>query len=411
MPHNLELKIFKEISLTFEIITKQKNEGLYILDWVSWHIAIGIKKILIVSNDCTDGSIELINVLAEDNENIKHVDVTEINLEGKSVGARTISKINEILPNMRGSFVFSMDIDEFLCFREKTINHLSELNFDKEKIFSIRWLNCLPNDILSFSDEPTFSRNTRAVVKSNPKFPYSIGFNGKQMCYIKKGITLSNYHCFSIDGREIRQGEASGLFIKHCVTNSIDEFLLRTERGEASGFSDKVEKFNHLGQDILARETSNFKYAIDLFLMYASQQLSSDIELNQNIARNASEIKANFLSNSRIRAAQSKINNYYERKLQEIQKSYVSSIVKQLNLTHINSLNIEKLENFNESFFEKNQKKPHDYYVLMALAYLMENKHEQARKYCATGLEAFASVKLLAMMRSCILEAPFITYP
>ena len=397
--------------MTYAIITKQKNEGLYILDWISWHIAVGVEKFLIISNDCTDGSVELINKVAENTKYIRHIDVTEINLEGRSVGARTMSKINETLPDMQDSFIFSMDIDEFLCFREKNMKHLAELSFDREKIFSIRWLNCLPNDILNFSSEPTYSRNKKAIVKSNPTFPYSIGYNGKQMCFNRKGIALSNYHCFSFNGEEIQQGEKYALFIKHCVINSIDEFILRSERGEASGFSAKAEKFNHLGQDILARETNNFKYAIDLFLMYASQELSSNIQINQHVSKSASKIKANFLSNSSIEAAQNKIDLYYKQKLKQTQKSYISSVIKQLNLTHIDVLNTEKLENFNKSFFEKNQIKPHDYYVLMSLAYLLENNHEQAREFCASGLEKFASVKLLAMMRSCVLRAPFITYP
>ena len=40
----------------FKIISKQKNEGLYLIDWISWHIAIGIHKFDIISNDCTDNS-------------------------------------------------------------------------------------------------------------------------------------------------------------------------------------------------------------------------------------------------------------------------------------------------------------------------------------------------------------------
>ena len=136
--------------------------------------------------------------------------------------------------------------------------------------------------------------NNCAITKTNPKFPYAIGFNGKQMCFNRERVQLANYHHFSINDKEINQGEASPLFIKHCVTNSIDEFVLRSERGEASGFAKKAGEFKEQGQDIAAREANNYKYAIDLFLMYASQGLTPNIQTNSVIAKEASEVKADL---------------------------------------------------------------------------------------------------------------------
>ena len=54
--------------MTYQIITKQKDEGLYLLDWISWHIAIGINKISIISNDCSDGSTDLLDAIAKTND-------------------------------------------------------------------------------------------------------------------------------------------------------------------------------------------------------------------------------------------------------------------------------------------------------------------------------------------------------
>ena len=201
------------------------------------------------------------------------------------------------------------------------------------------------------------------------------------------------------------------MFIKHCVINTIDEFVLRCERGQATTQRKRAEERETLGENLAIREANNYKYAIDLFLMYASQGLTPNIQTNPVIAKKASEVKAELLSNPKIKAAQDKIDEYYVKKFKEIQKGYISSAVKQLELTHIDKLNTKELKKFNTHFFKKNQKKPHDYYVLMTLSCLLEEDYEQARQYCASGLQHFASVKLLAMMRSPILRAPFITYP
>ena len=125
-----------------------------------------------------------------------------------------------------------MDIDEFLSFRDTNVSNISSLTFDVRKVYSISWLNCIPSNLVDFVNEPAFTLNNCAITKTNPKFPYAIGFNGKQMCFNRERVQLANYHHFSIDDKEINEGEASPLFIKHCVTNSIDEFVLRSEEGK-----------------------------------------------------------------------------------------------------------------------------------------------------------------------------------
>ncbi len=144
----------------------------------------------------------------------------------------------------------------------------------------------------------------------------------------------------------------SDIFIKHCVTNTIDEFVLRCERGQATG-PEEESCVRLSGKDLAIREANNYKYAIDLFLMYASQGLTPNIQTNSVIAKKASEVKADLLSNPKIKAAQDKIDEYYNRKFKEIQKGYVSSVVKQLELTHIDKLNTKELKKFNAQFFKK----------------------------------------------------------
>ena len=80
-----------------QIYTKQKNEGLYLLDWIAWHQAINIGPIHIVSNDCTDHSDTLLDAISEEVPGIHHFNVTDEPLSGRSIGQRATSKLNELI--------------------------------------------------------------------------------------------------------------------------------------------------------------------------------------------------------------------------------------------------------------------------------------------------------------------------
>ena len=90
--------------------------------------------------------------------------------------------------------------------------------------------------------------------------------------------------------------------------------MLRGERREAATYASK-------GQNIAEREKNAYKYAIDLFLMYISQETTPNILPNKAIANKAAEVKADLLSNPKIKAAQDKIDAYYKRKFSKIKKA------------------------------------------------------------------------------------------
>ncbi len=46
------------------IITCMKNEGPFILEWLAWHRSIGFDDFLVFTNDCDDGTVELLDCLA-----------------------------------------------------------------------------------------------------------------------------------------------------------------------------------------------------------------------------------------------------------------------------------------------------------------------------------------------------------
>ncbi len=395
----------------YTILSKQRNEGLYLLDWISWHSAVGVNHFHITSNDCTDFSDAMLNILSSETGLVSPHHLNRNNLQSRSIGEWSLDKMNAIIKTQSASFFICLDLDEYLSFQNNKIISLGEIELNQTQTYHLPWLNCIPSDLLVTGPEPVFDRNSNGITKTNPKFPYAIGFSGKQLKYSDNNLKLVNYHSFEALDASMVQPIKSDIFIKHCVINTIDEFVLRCERGQATAQRKKAGEREALGESIAMREANNYKYAIDLFLMYASQGLTPNIQTNPVIAKKTSEVKAELLSNPKIKAAQDKIDEYYDKQFKEIQKGYISSVVKQLELSHIDKLNTKELKKFNAQFFKKNQKKPHDYYVLMTLSCLFEEDFEQARQFCALGLQHYTSVKLLAMMRSPILRVPFNTYP
>ena len=49
----------------FLIVSAMKNEGPYILEWVAHHMSIGVEHFLIVTNDCVDGTNEMLERLQQ----------------------------------------------------------------------------------------------------------------------------------------------------------------------------------------------------------------------------------------------------------------------------------------------------------------------------------------------------------
>ena len=388
----------------FDIISKQRNEGLYLLDWISWHQAIGVSIIHIISNDCSDHSDLLLNTIGEAIPSLHNINVTIEPLNGRSIGQRTLAKFNELVLNNRDSFAITMDVDEYICFTDPKTTNISSLNFAKDKSYHLPWLNCLPEDIFNNSGETPYQRSTKAITKKNNALPYLNGYTGKQLRFNHERVTLENFHHFSVNGEEIKQGEKSGIYLKHCVTNTLDEFMLRGERGQASSFHEK-------GQNQQEREKANYKYAVDLFLMYISQETTPNILPNKAIADKAAKVKADLLSIPKIKEAQDKIDAYYKLKFAKIKKTYIPSIFRELNIQHIDDLKTKELEKFNKEFFSSKSKKPHDYFVLMSLANLFEKNHGEARQYATEGLMVYSSYKLLLLAQSSILHNIYYAVP
>lgn len=94
------------------IVTKMKNEGPFILEWLAHHRAIGITDFLIYTNDCTDGTDLLLKVL-ERKGLVQHRE-NPYRKTRKSIHNAVYSACLKEPIYQQADWLITMDVDEFI---------------------------------------------------------------------------------------------------------------------------------------------------------------------------------------------------------------------------------------------------------------------------------------------------------
>lgn len=99
------------------LFSAQKNEGPFILEWVAYHKVVGFTDIVVVSNDCTDGSDDLLDVLQAAGA-LTHIrQVVPDGVSPQLAGAEIFLTSDHARP---GDWVMWLDLDEYLVVRSET---------------------------------------------------------------------------------------------------------------------------------------------------------------------------------------------------------------------------------------------------------------------------------------------------
>ena len=96
------------------IVGCMKNEGPYILEWVAYHKAIGVDHFLIFTNDCSDGTDEILIRLMELGH-LTHVSNNE--WKGKSPQQAALNKAMKMDLVKQADWLIHIDIDEYINVR------------------------------------------------------------------------------------------------------------------------------------------------------------------------------------------------------------------------------------------------------------------------------------------------------
>lgn len=93
-------------------ITCLRDDGPYIVEWIAHHLAAGFDRILVLSHDCSDGSDDLLDTLAQDGR-ILHMPFQPAGK--KSVQWQALRHLQETDSYRMTDWAMFFDCDEFLC--------------------------------------------------------------------------------------------------------------------------------------------------------------------------------------------------------------------------------------------------------------------------------------------------------
>lgn len=97
------------------IVTTMKNEGPFILEWLAYHRAIGVDDFLIYTNDCSDGTDRMLDLLQAKGL-VQHRDNPFRTMNLKPQHAALQAAVEEPLIRQSG-WAICMDVDEFITIK------------------------------------------------------------------------------------------------------------------------------------------------------------------------------------------------------------------------------------------------------------------------------------------------------
>ncbi len=133
------------------IVTTMKNEGPFILEWIAYHRMIGVTDFLVYTNDCTDGTDTLLEVL-QDKGIVQHRDNPFKNTDLKPQHAALQAAEKE--PSIKkADWLICMDVDEFISIKAGN-GYLADLfkAVGDANMIAITWRLFGNSDIHEFRD-------------------------------------------------------------------------------------------------------------------------------------------------------------------------------------------------------------------------------------------------------------------
>lgn len=94
------------------LVASMRNEGIFILEWIAYHLEIGFDRVVVCSNNCTDGSDLLLDALDERGF-VTHLRADPLFGESPQDAGMTAAMTH--LDSTDTEWLCHLDSDEFLC--------------------------------------------------------------------------------------------------------------------------------------------------------------------------------------------------------------------------------------------------------------------------------------------------------
>lgn len=227
-----------------------RNEGIYLLEWVAYHRALGFDEIILYSNNNSDGSDGLLSALAEAGEIIWYNNAMDptVNAQRKAY-AHALTVMPEILEY---EWCAIIDIDEFICINGDMFSGLGDfLGWHTRRgaeAIALNWVYFETSGARRWQDAPITRRLTtrkqepnahiktivrpRFAIASQPHFPRQSERHPLRF-HASNGAPHTFYNSPLAPGVAKALSDnptASHAFVAHYFHKSCEEFLWKFSR-------------------------------------------------------------------------------------------------------------------------------------------------------------------------------------
>ena len=145
------------------IVTCMKNEGPFILEWIAHHRAIGVDDVLVYTNDCTDGTDALLDLL-QSHDIVQHRGNPFREMPGMRPQHAALAAAEGEPILARAGWAICMDVDEFINVHvgDGQLRDLFAAVGDANMI-SLTWRLFGNSDLDTFEDAPVTARFDRCA--------------------------------------------------------------------------------------------------------------------------------------------------------------------------------------------------------------------------------------------------------
>lgn len=247
------------------IVATCKNEGVYLIEWIAYHLSIGFDAIFLYSNGNDDGSDELLESLHNAGfiYYIKNIVGEGASAQDKAYAhALTINK--EILNYEWSLFI---DVDEFMIFNEFMFSSLADFldwqNTNETDAIALNWVFSKPVESSDWINSPItkrlphFNKDASSHIKtffkphkfsgSSPHFPlcnnkYKFSYRNSSRDIHEKSVKRNDLS-FSDNPKH------SHAYVIHYFNRSIPEFIWKYSRNR--GNLPNVKGSSHFTEHLL----------------------------------------------------------------------------------------------------------------------------------------------------------------
>ena len=302
--------------MAFVLFSAMKNEAPFLLEWVAYHRAIGFDRIVIASNDCTDGSDEILGALSQVGV-IKHFRQKLKSGVSAQTSATLLSQSK--VPLDEGDWAIWLDGDEFLNIHAGVgqVGDLVRAIGDHHGVF-IPWRlfgdsghatfpgrfisedftrAAAPENVLTHEAKMFFragpaikgfsKRVHRPALTLEPRLQIKdfMGANGrelnKQVSSHKRWINGENFEMCRVDPSDFGWIIAQ---INHYCVRTKDQYALKRLRGRGFRFGQEGEKNSrHTDEFFVKMNTNEQKDTSILRHATATTNLMADLMQNKRV--------------------------------------------------------------------------------------------------------------------------------